>query len=261
MDLIENELTILKKKIENSFVDPIPNEALNKFVSKGSKLVRSSLAILYFKAQNFEISEKVYNILSAGEIIHNASLLHDDVIDNANLRRGEKTLSKQFSPHVSILAGDYLLSYAIEKLLSLKDFKILDIFKNCIRMMSEAEIKQYFLREKITTENDYIEICKGKTASLFSVIMEACSIILEANDDSAKIFGEYFGICFQIKNDLDNESAMQDKYNAIYTAKDVLGIEKTQNLLDNYKEEMSKLIEGFPDNIYKERLKDLINSL
>ena len=128
MDLIVNELTILKKKIENSFVDPIPNEALNKFVSKGSKLIRSSLAILYFKAQNFEISEKVYNILSAGEIIHNASLLHDDVIDNANLRRGEKTLSKQFSPHVSILAGDYLLSYAIEKLLLLKDFKILDIF-------------------------------------------------------------------------------------------------------------------------------------
>ena len=79
--------------------------------------------------------------------------------------------------------------------------------------------------------------------------------------EKAKKFGEIFGICFQIKNDLNFESAKRDKYNGIYTVKDIIGIEKTQDLLDNYKEEMNDLIKDFPENIYKESLKDLIELL
>ena len=73
--------------------------------------------------------------------------------------------------------------------------------------------------------------------------------------------GELFGICFQIRNDLDKDSADIDLLNEIYTAKDVLGIEKTKTLLDNYKEEMRYLLENIPNNIYKTRLEDLIKDL
>ena len=260
MKIIEKEIEILKKNIENSFTDPLQNE-LKNFLLKGSKYIRSTIAILYLKAQNIDINNDIYNILTAGEIIHNASLLHDDVIDNANTRRGNTTIAKKFTSNISILAGDFLLSHAIEKLLELKNFEILNIFKNCTKNMSCAEIKQYFFQNSIPTKEQYIEICKNKTAELFSTILESCSIITNLEQKKAKDFGILFGICFQINNDLNKESAKIDKLNGIYTAKDVLGIENTELLLDNYKEKMENLIKDFPENIYKESLKDLINSL
>ena len=260
MKIINKELEILKKNIENNFTDPLHNE-LKNFLLNGSKFIRSTLAILYLKSQNVEINNSVYNILTAGEIIHNASLLHDDVIDNANTRRGNTTIAKKFTSNISILAGDYLLSHAIEKLLELNNFEILNIFKNCTKKMSVAEIKQYFSQNSIPTKEQYIEICKNKTAELFSTILESCSLITNLEPQKAKDFGTLFGICFQINNDLNKESAKIDKLNGIYTAKDVLGIENTELLLDNYKKEMGNLIKSFPENIYKESLKDLINSL
>ena len=261
MDIIKDDLLILKQRLESSFGDPFPNAILKRFICSGSKYIRSSLAVLYLKSQNIEITEDLLKILVVGEIIHNASLLHDDVLDEAQTRRGETTIAKKFSSKISVLAGDYLLLNAIEKLLELRDFDIIELFKKCTKQMTEAEIKQYFLRDKIPTEQEYIEICNGKTASLFSAILEACSKISNTDIKQAKAFGKIYGICFQIKNDLDKESSEVDKTNGIYTAKEVLGIEKTQNLLDNYNKEMSKEIEKFPQNIYRESLKDLIDLL
>ena len=91
--------------------------------------------------------------------------------------------------------------------------------------------------------------------------MEACAYILNIDRDKYKKLGEIFGIAFQIKNDLNAESEVIDKQNKIYTAKDILGIEKTKQLLDNYKEEMQDLIKDFPENIYKKALEDLIVNL
>ena len=130
--------------------------------------------------------------------------------------------------------------------------------------MTEAEIKQLFMRGEKPSIEEYLEICKGKTANLFSTILSCCAEISSMEDkykENAKLFGETFGLYFQIKNDLNLDSAIIDKQNEIYTAIDIIGIEKTNNLLDNYKEEMENLIKNFPENIYKESLKDLINSL
>ena len=127
--------------------------------------------------------------------------------------------------------------------------------------MTEAEIKQYFLRNKEPILVDYLSICEGKTARLFSSIFECSAILSNLSVEKAKKFGEIFGIWFQIKNDLNFESAQIDKCNGIYSAKDIIGIEKTQNLLDNYKEEINDFIKDFPENIYKESLKDLIELL
>lgn len=261
MKIIEKELEAIRNEIVSGFVDPLPSGAIFDFLSNGSKLIRSTLGILYLKSQNITINNEIIKILATGEIIHNSSLLHDDVLDNADTRRGKTVIAKTFSPKISILAGDFLISRAIEKLLELNNFTILTSFKECTKKMAEAEIKQYFLRETIPTEEDYIDICTGKTANLFSKILESCANLTNISTEQAKIFAQNFGICFQIKNDLNKESALIDKNNGIYTAKEILGIEKTLVLLDNYKEEMRKLIENFPENIYKNELKDLINSL
>ena len=262
MKILKEEIANLKKELEIDFIDPIEGDVLKHFILNGSKFIRAKLVLLYLKFQNVEINNNNINkILAAGEIIHNASLLHDDVIDNADLRRNEITLAKRFSPKLSILAGDYLLGFGMSKLISVKNFEILELFKNCTVQMANAEIKQLFLRDKMPTVSEYIDICKGKTATLFATILESVALISDINKDKARKFGELFGICFQINNDMEYLSANQDKTNGVYTAKDVLGIEKTNSLLDNYKEEMKILLNDIPSNIYKKELEDLINKL
>lgn len=251
------ELENVKYQIEENFSDPLNENYLKDFILGESKKIRSKLAILYLKAYGCEITDSVYKVLAAGELIHNASLLHDDVLDNADKRRGKTTISKQFSEKISILAGDYLISFAIEKLLQINNEKILDIFKECTKKMSEAEIKQYFLRNSIPLLEEYIDICKGKTSGLFASVIQSCAILCNLQVEKAGQFGEKYGILFQIKNDLNEESAKADKENGIFTVKDILGIEKTAALLDNYQEEMRHLLEEIPDNKYRQELEDL----
>ena len=258
---IEQDLNRVKLELLKDFNDPFINSQLANFISKNSKFIRSRFTLLYLKTNNINITDSIIKILAVGEIIHNASLLHDDVIDNANYRRGQETFAKIFTPKISILAGDYLLSYAIEKLLSLNNFVIVNILKNCTKEMAKAEIEQFLLRNKETSLEEYLNICKGKTANLFSAILESCYSLLKLDIQIAKSFAEKFGIYFQLKNDMNEISAQNDKENGVKTIQDILGVEKAKGLLDNYKEEMSLLLSELPDNNYKKGLEDLIKSV
>lgn len=258
MEIIKDKLETVKKYILEGFSEPLKEDNLKNFIAGKSKMIRSSLALLWLKTNNAELSEDIYKVLAAGEIIHNASLLHDDVVDNSEKRRGDKTIAKIFTPQISILAGDYLVSLAIEKLMEINNTRILGIFKECAKNMALTEIEQYFLRNQKPDIDTYIKICKGKTANLFSAIMESSAIISGTNIAEARTLGELFGICFQIKNDSDEESACTDKKNGIFTAKDILGIEKTLTLLDNYRGKLIKIIANLPNNEYKRALEDLI---
>ena len=258
MDIIKKELGKVKEYILEGFSEPLTNEQLKNFLIGKSKMVRSVLAILWLRANGFELTENIYRILASGEIIHNASLLHDDVIDDAETRRGDETVAKAFDSKVSVLAGDYLVSLAVEKLASVNNQRIINIFNNCIKNMSLSEIKQYFMRGKIQTIEEYIEICKGKTAGLFSAILEAVLLLVNGDFDLARSFGELFGIYFQIKNDLEEESAKNDKQNGVYTAKDIIGIENTLILSDNYRSKLKEMLNSLSDNEYKRGLEDLI---
>ena len=127
--------------------------------------------------------------------------------------------------------------------------------------MAKAEIEQFFLRGQLPTIEKYLEICEGKTANLFSVILESCAIISNINTQKAKSLGKLYGLCFQIKNDFEITSAETDKKNQIYTIKDILGIEKAGFLLDNYKRELYTSLSDIPDNEYKKLLEELITKL
>jgi hypothetical protein len=123
--------------------------------------------------------------------------------------------------------------------------------------MCNAEFQQFFYRGRIPTEEEYITISKGKTAALFATIMESIATELQIYSKIPRSLGELFGIYFQIKNDMDKYSSEIDKKNEIYTIKDILGIEKTYYLLDNYRNDMRNLIREIPENMYKQELEDL----
>ena len=260
MKIIEPELKTVKEEITRNFKDPLSNNALLNFISGSSKRIRSTLAILYIKAQGVSLSPDIYPLLAAGEMIHDVSLLQDDVLDEAELRRKESTIAHKFNPKISILSADYLLSGAMEKLLKLDNKEILEIFKDCTIKMSTAEIKQYFLRGKKPSKKEYIEICAGKTASLFEAILTSAVLLSGLDIEKAHKFAQAFGIVFQIKNDMEESSASIDSKNEIYTAKSILGVENTQLLLDNYLEEMNNLLKEISENSYKKALEELITA-
>ena len=260
MKIIEPELKTVKEEITRDFKDPLSNNALLNFISGSSKRIRSTLAILYIKAHGVSLSPDIYPLLAAGEMIHDASLLQDDVLDEAELRRQESTIAHKFNPKISILSADYLLSGAMEKLLKLDNKDILEIFKDCTIKMSTAEIKQYFLRGKKPSKKEYIEICAGKTASLFEAILTSAVLLSGLDIEKAHKFAQAFGIVFQIKNDMEESSASIDSKNEIYTAKSILGVENTQLLLDNYLEEMNNLLKEISENSYKKALEELITA-
>ena len=208
---INEELIQIDKRLSTLF--PKNNDLykeLNEFLQSGSKRIRSKFALLYLKANNITVTDKIIAILSAGEIIHNASLLHDDILDNSFTRRGKDTVGKLFSQNLSILSGDYLLSTAVSMLLRLNNTSILDIFNNCIKKMIDAEFSQYFLRGEVPSLEKYLEICSGKTAELFSAMLECSLLIAKQDMRKAVQISKKFGLLFQIKNDISSISREND---------------------------------------------------
>ena len=233
---------------------------LNKFLSEGSKHIRSKVGILYLRTHNKIITDDITEILVCGELIHNASLLHDDVVDNTDERRNLPTINTIFNNNTAILSGDYLLSLAIERLIKINNKNITELFLKNTKQMIETEINQYLLRNKLSSPNEYIEICEGKTATLFECILESIAILSDLNRDEARLFGKNFGILFQLNNDIDEKSAENDLKNGVYTAYNIFGVEKTHSLMDNYKKVLINSIKSY-NNKYREALEDIINKL
>ncbi len=258
-ELAKNELALIDKELSNLFTNSnnIYIE-LKHFLESPTKRIRSLITILYLKAHGINPN---IDLLAAGELIHNASLLHDDVLDNASARRNHPAFWTKFNPHISILSGDFLLSLATERLIKIGNWNVLTNFQNCIKKMSEAEILQYTLRNKVPTKEQYLEIIEGKTAELFVAILESSCLMSKLPQAQAASFASNFGILFQLKNDLEKQSASADLENKIYTLKDIIGIEKTKVLMDNCQRELLKEIKEFPRNIYSKGLEDLLGKL
>ena len=231
------------------------------FINTSSKRIRSKLGILFLKSQEKELSDAAVSLLAASEIIHNASLLHDDVIDGAETRRNKTTLSHKYNSHIAILSGDFLVSCAVKKILSTNSDEVLNVFLDATKNMCISEKQQYQFRNKTLTIENYLDICKGKTAYLFASLLESLAIISNLDRQNAFKLGILFGTVFQIKNDLEIFSSQTDAKNGILTAKDIIGIEKTTILIDNYKKESLSIINDFPKNRYKYALEDLIKNL
>ena len=264
--LILKELSSIDNSLNSIFEDN--NEilfSLKKFLFSSEKRIRSIFIILLIKSIGInQFNSKTFEILIAGELIHNASLLHDDVIDNSEYRRNNKTINKLYSPKISILLGDLLAAYATEYLNKTNSPKVISIFQDCVKTMSNAEISQFLLRNSLPDLKKYLKICKGKTANLFIAIIKSILIIENIPQEyHAKIIKitRQFGLLYQIKNDLEIKSSEIDRKNGIYTIKNIIGIEKTNILIDNYKKKLRREIETFPNTIYVKALLELLGRI
>lgn len=265
-----------KERVDQSLffgieLKPALARELEKFLKSPSKRIRSLVTILYLRAAKMYLLPAHYELLAIVELIHNASLIHDDVIDESKLRRGRKTINDKFDNQLAVISGDYLLGMALKKLVKINSFEIIDLFADTMKNMCQGEVNQYFNRFKKTKMDVYIEKTTQKTAALFETALKSAVILAEdKNIKNASDFALNFGIAFQIRDDLinfmkkDASKPSTDVEDGIYNAPTILsenpavGIEKTKALLNNYVENAHKCIENFEDNIYKEKLCELL---
>lgn len=253
-ELIFDEIEIIRNCIRNE----IP-------YSDTGKLIRSGLGSLLIKGYNIEFCEELKNVLIAVELMHNASLLHDDVIDNASQRRGESACNIKNNNSIAVLTGDLLFAKSMEYIRNIKSYEIFNIFNKTMINMCKGELKQLNNKWKIPDIDSYIHICELKTAALFLTVFNAISILSEDKIPNDIVnFAKYFGIAYQIKNDLQDATDKQkDIENGIYTAPVIFSggtditkaaIEKTSGLIDNYSRKAITSLKLMSDSCYKKEL-------
>ena len=216
------------------------------------------------------LNTKLSNILNAPSkhirLVHNASLIHDDVIDESNIRRNSKTINNEFDNKLAVISGDYILSIALNYIAKLNSIKIVEMFAETLSFMTKGEINQQFSKFQIPTIEDYIK----KTAKLFETAI--CGSLLLANsNENALVFAKNFGIAFQIRDDIINiKTSKTDIKDGIYTAPIIYaentenytnGIEKSQILLNNYIENAYQAIKHIEENKYKIAIIELLGLL
>jgi octaprenyl-diphosphate synthase len=156
---------------------------------------------------NGVVNERTYRGAAVIELIHTATLVHDDVVDDSNKRRGFFSINALWKNKIAVLVGDYLLSKGLLLSIDNKDFDLLQIISVAVREMSEGELLQLEKARKLDiTEELYFEIIRKKTATLIAACcsLGACSVLNndEIITEKMRYFGELIGLAFQIKDDL-----------------------------------------------------------
>lgn len=181
-------------------------EITNHLVLSGGKRVRPILTVLSAKLCGYDSGIRHCNLAAAVELIHTATLLHDDVVDGSFLRRGKKTANAIWDNKASILVGDYLLSVAFQLMVKDGSLEVLDILSKTSGIMADGEVMQLMNSNDITiSEEKYLEIISYKTAILFSAATEVGAIITNSESSKQKAladFGNNLGIAFQIMDDV-----------------------------------------------------------
>ncbi|CAN7266974.1 polyprenyl synthetase family protein [Aminobacter aminovorans] len=205
-----NELILSKA---GSDVEMIP-EVANHLISSGGKRLRPMLTLA--AAQMFGYSgENHVRLATSVEFMHTATLLHDDVVDESDLRRGKKTARTIWGNQASVLVGDFLLGQAFRMMVEVGSLEALDILSSAASIIAEGEVMQLAAAKNLeTTEDEHFAVIKAKTAALFSAAAEVGPVIAGAskNDKAAlRSYGMNLGLAFQLIDDaLDYGGSSKD---------------------------------------------------
>jgi octaprenyl-diphosphate synthase len=207
VNLIEEELRIFEKKFKESVSSHVSmlDRIMRYIVKRKGKQLRPMFVFLSAKLCG-SVNESTYRAASLVEILHTATLVHDDVVDDSLERRGFFSVYALWKNKISVLVGDYLLAKGLLLSLDNNDFRILQILSEAVRKMSEGELLQLEKSRSLNLDEAvYFEIIKNKTASLLSSACGAGAWSATADETiTGKMmdFGEKVGIAFQIKDDL-----------------------------------------------------------
>ena len=204
---IAPELRQLNERIAQSLVssNALMNQVVENYLLTKGKQIRPILVIL--SARLFgKMNPGVISAAAAVEMLHNASLIHDDVVDDSKMRRGEPTVNSIWDNHIAVLVGDFFVSTALQEAISTGDIRIISSLSRLGRLLSLGEIDQiYTARFHRLDESAYFEIISRKTASLFVSCIEMGAYAVDVDDDRLermRRFAELLGLCFQIKDDI-----------------------------------------------------------
>lgn len=211
-EFLGQDWTAVRERISTSLQSDITllNETNNSILAHSGKQMRPLLALLMARACNGTdtAADATIRYAAASELLHNATLLHDDVADGSEQRRGVPTVMSLMGPSVSVLVGDYWLVKAMELILgtSESDSKVMKIFSKTLSDLAEGEMLQLQKAQKgDTDENDYLRIIYNKTASLFEAACVSAAVSVDASEEYENAAREYavaLGLAFQIKDDI-----------------------------------------------------------
>ncbi len=206
---ILKEMELFEEKFKESMVSqaPLLNRITYYIVRRKGKQMRPMFVFLVAKmVSDGNFDERTYRGAAIVELIHTATLVHDDIVDDSNQRRGFFSINALWKNKIAVLVGDYLLSKGLLLSIDNDDFDLLKLISIAVREMSEGELLQIEKARKLDiTEEVYFEIIRKKTATLIAACCGIGAASVGSNEETIqkmRQFGEYIGIAFQIKDDL-----------------------------------------------------------
>jgi len=183
-------------------------------INSGGKRLRPIIHLLAARALAYEGSQHI-ELATVIEFIHTATLLHDDVVDNSDLRRGKETANNLFGNEASVLVGDFLYSRAFEMMVELGSMPVMDILAHATNTIAEGEVLQLLnVHDANTSEARYLEVIHNKTAKLFESAAQLGAIIGQRNkqeEEAMKAYGMHLGCAFQLIDDVLDYSASSEE--------------------------------------------------
>ncbi|QKJ85476.1 Octaprenyl diphosphate synthase [Paramixta manurensis] len=179
-------------------------------ISGGGKRIRPMIAVLAARAIGYDGKQHV-TIAALIEFIHTATLLHDDVVDESDMRRGKATANAAFGNAASVLVGDFIYTRAFQMMTSLGSLRVLELMSEAVNVIAEGEVLQLMnCNDPDITEESYMRVIYSKTARLFEAAAQSSAILASANEAQEKAlqdYGRYIGTAFQLIDDLLDYSA------------------------------------------------------
>ncbi len=204
---VSQEFSAVDQHIHQQLASDVPlvQTIGNYIVSAGGKRLRPLLVLLTAKACGYKGNQHIA-LASVIEFLHTATLLHDDVVDTSDLRRGRDTANAKWGNAPSILVGDFLYSRAFEMMVDIGDMEIMRILSNATTVIAQGEVLQLMkVRDASTTEETYMQVIRAKTAMLFEASTHAASVLCQIDKKqrlALKSYGDKLGIAFQLVDDL-----------------------------------------------------------
>lgn len=203
---INVEMTEFEIRFRQSMKSKVPllDKITHYIIRRKGKQMRPMFLFLTAKMLG-NVNDKTYDAASLVELLHTASLVHDDVVDDANERRGFFSLNALWKNKIAVLVGDFMLSRVLLLSIENNNIRLLEIVARAVREMSEGELLQIEKARRLDiTEEIYFDIIRQKTASLIATVCESAAASVDREDQAKNMrqFGEFVGLAFQIKDDI-----------------------------------------------------------
>ena len=240
---VEEKLILVEEKIKSKLVSNVElvQKMTDYHLETGGKRLRALLTLGSAKMCGYIKGSRDINLAACVELIHSATLMHDDVIDNGSIRRGKKTLNKVWDNHSSVLVGDYLLSRCFEMMVEDGNIEVLKLLSSTSSKIAQGEILQVQHKGEVDMlEETYLKIISAKTAELFAAATKVGAILSNLQNrekEALEFYGRNLGLTFQIADDtLDYNSELklfgkkigQDFYEAKITLPIILLFQKAE---------------------------------